>query len=437
MELVSRASGRLEGRLRAPADKSISHRALMLAALGAGRATVSPISHNEDNVATLEVLRALGVPIRVHADEDMVEVTGVEHPCHFEKPRDALDFRNSGTGFRLMAGLLASGSHDFMLTGDASLRGRPMSRLLPLREMGAQIDGEWRDGRLYPPLTISGRRLKGCTFELPMASAQVKSALLLAGLYADGATAVREPHLSRDHTERMLQDLGVDLRRDEQGWIRVEPVRTPWRGRNFEAAPDPSSASFLVAAAALTQSSDVIIESSVNPTRTGFFDALAAMGVELRQDPMPPCGAEPMAALRVRSGGSRKGIEISGELTVRALDELPLLAGIAAVSSGVTRIRDAAELRVKESDRIVSTARMLRSLGAKVDEHPDGLEIQGGVISGGLVESFGDHRIAMTAAVLGLVAEGDVRVREAECIGVSYPDFVAHINSLGGHVETF
>ena len=437
-ELEVRGRARLCGRAVAPPDKSITHRALILAALGEGRAEIAPLGGGADNRATREVLAALGVPIRLEGGLEgggaVAVVEGVGGPAGLRAPGRPLDCDNSGTTLRVMAGVLAAAPGlQVTLTGDESLCRRPMERLRPLEGMGARLSGVTREGRLCPPLEVRGAPLVGREHRLPVASAQVKTALLLAGLFADGETTVWEPHRSRDHTERLLGALGAPLSVEADGRIRVARRRAPWRAPRYVVPPDCSSAAFLVAAAALTGSWGVRVETGVNPTRTGFFDALSAMGIDLAFHPRPSAGPEPMAEVEVR-GGSLRGVTVAGALTLRAIDELPLLAAVAACAEGTTVIRDAAELRVKESDRLHQTHRLLQAFGARSTETPDGLIIQGGAVHPAEVAAEGDHRLAMTAAVLGLAAEGTTRVRGAEVIDVSYPGFAAALAELGAVV---
>jgi 3-phosphoshikimate 1-carboxyvinyltransferase len=421
----------LAGIVTPPPDKSISHRALMMAALGRGSCTIAPLSEGEDNRATRRVLEKLGV--RIDVGEGVAVVEGLESPERFLETREILDCQNSGTTLRMMAGILAAAPSTFTLSGDPSLSGRPMSRLLPLETMGAVIRGREVAGKIYPPITIRGGGLVGRRHELAVASAQVKSALLFAGLFAEGETSVREPSRSRDHTERMLRRLGVGVREDADGTLTVSTRRAPWSVDRIDVAPDPSSAAFLVAAAVLTESTDLAVTCSVNPTRTGFFDALVAMGIQLDREPAGEIGGEPIARIRV-TGGRLEGTVVAGDLALRAIDELPLLAAVAAFASGRTVIQDAAELRVKESDRISATARMLSGFGVRSTETRDGLIIEGGRPSPGGADSSGDHRIAMSATVMALGIEGRSTIRGIDAVDVSYPRFFETLAELGAEV---
>lgn len=433
VDLVIEGGAPLAGEIVAPPDKSISHRALMLAALGSGTCEVRPLSEGEDNRSTRRILEALGVSVKVEGDSAFLE--GVETPAAFARIETPLDCGNSGTTMRLLSGILAAAGHPYTLTGDPSLCGRPMSRLLPLEAMGARISGRREGGKIYPPITIAGGSLVGCRHDLPVASAQVKSALLFAGLFASGATTVLEPKRSRDHTERMLRRLGVPVEVGEDGALTVRPRSTPWRADLIEVAPDVSSAAFFVAAAVLTKSPSLAVRTAVNPTRTGFFDALRKMGLELDEEMCGDVGGEPVARVRV-TGGTLRGAVIEGETALRAIDELPLLAGLAAFAEGRTEIRDAAELRVKESDRIAAAHRMLSAFGIRSTETPDGLIIEGGRPEPGRVDSAGDHRMAMTAAVMALATRGTSTIEGAEVANVSFPGFSERLSDLGARVRS-
>jgi len=408
------APGPLTGRVRVPGDKSVGHRALMLGAVTDGVVEVSGLSDGEDNLSTARVLGQLGV--RIDRDGDRARVHGVGLDG-LRAPGAPLDCGNSGTTMRILLGILAGQPFEATLIGDHSLTRRPMRRVLePLGRMGLTVLAA-RDGT-YPPLTVRGRRpLTGLVYASPIASAQVKSAILLAGLWADGETRVDEPGQSRDHTERMLAWLG-----------------TPPKARPIHVPGDLSSAAFLLGAALLVPGSRVVIEDvGVNPTRTGFVDIVEAMGASVERTSPREENHEPAADLAVRWRELR-GVEVAGELSLRALDELPLVATLASRARGVTTIRDARELRVKESDRVAQTARMLRSFGVPVDEHDDGLTIHGDpdrALIPGDIDADGDHRIAMCASLLALVAPAGTRIAGAESIATSFPSFHACLRSLG------
>jgi 3-phosphoshikimate 1-carboxyvinyltransferase len=372
----------------------------------------------------------MGVAIE-HPDATHVRVHGVG--LHgLEAPAAALDCGNSGTAMRLMCGLLAGQAFDSALTGDASLTSRPMRRVIqPLETMGARIGS--RDG--LPPLAIrGGRRLSGIEYRLPMASAQVKSCILLAGLYASGRTAVFEPAVTRDHTERMLSTMGVELGRSD-GWIRLEGDQ-PLTATDIRVPADLSSAAFPLLAVLLSPAAEVLIENvGVNPTRTGVIDILKEMGADIRLENRQSLGAEPVADIRVRSSVLRGG-RVDPALVSLAIDEFPALFIAAASASGRTTFSGLAELRVKESDRIAAMAHGLRTLGIEVDETPDGAVVHGGRFSGGSVESHGDHRIAMAFAIAASVADAPVTVRDVAAVDTSFPGFAMILGTLGLRIET-
>lgn len=404
----------LSGRVSVPGDKSIGHRALLLGALADGRVEISGLGDGGDNRSTARVLKQLGVRIHAEGDRVVVEGVGLEG---LHAPDGPLDCGNSGTTMRILLGVLAGQPFEATLTGDESLSRRPMRRVIePLTQMGLEVL-EATDGT-YPPLRVRGRRpLQPIAWTSSVASAQVKSAITLAGLWAEGTTSVREPWLSRDHTARMLRHLGQ-----------------PPRGGQLHVPGDLSSAAFLIGAALLVPGSEICVEGvGVNPTRTGLLDVLDAMGAEITRERPETRNQEPMADLRVRHRGL-VGTEVRGELAVRAIDELPLIATLAARARGVTHLRDAAELRVKESDRIARTVAFLRSFGVSVDEHPDGMTVHGDPdrpLTPGSISAEGDHRVAMCGALIGLVAPPGTRLEGAEAIATSYPGFFDALSSLG------
>lgn len=427
--------GPLRGSVEVPGDKSVSHRAAILGALAAGRTEISGFLEGEDCLATLRAIRALGAGVtRKGAGHYLVDGVGV---TGLGEPEDVIDCGNSGTTARLLAGVLAAQPFWSVLTGDASLRSRPMGRVAdPLRRMGATVVGRQQGSRL--PLAIGGARpLRAIHHVSSVASAQVKSAVLLAGLGADGPVTVEEPAPSRDHTERMLAAFGARLAVAERT-VTISPGGV-LRGIAVPVPGDISSAAFfLVAASALAGSEVVVRNVGVNPTRTGVLEALSAMGATIAPDPGAgeaspgPSGGEPVAALRAR-GGPLRGSDIAGALIPRLIDEIPVLAVAACCAEGTTRIRDAAELRVKESDRIRAIATQLGRMGARVRERDDGMEIEGRtVLEGAVVASGGDHRMAMALVVAGLVARGPTVVEDTDCIGTSFPGFVAAVNALAG-----
>ncbi len=425
MDWRSGPAGPLRGSVGVPGDKSVSHRALMFAALADGASHIRGFLEGEDTRATAAVLQQLGVRIDAPADgERVVHGVGLHG---LRASDDPLDCGNAGTGMRLLAGLLAGQAFDSTLIGDASLSKRPMRRVTdPLTAMGARIDT--RDG--LPPLVIhGGQRLHGIRYELPVASAQVKSALLLAGLYAEGETEVIEPHPTRDYTERMLAAFG---------WpIAFEPGRARLSGGHVlhatgvDVPADFSSAAFFLVAASIVPGSELRLPAvGLNPRRTGLLEALRLMGADIRVENEKTSGGEPVGDLVVRYAPLR-GVELPETLVPDMIDEFPALFVAAAAARGNTVIRGAAELRVKESDRLATMATGLRALGIQVDETPDGATIHGGTLAGGTVESLTDHRIAMSFAVAGLVAQEPVRINDCRHVATSFPGFMELANGCG------
>ena len=439
--LTVRRSGPLRGNCRVPGDKSISHRALLFGALADGVVEASGLGRGGDNLSTAAALRALGVDITLAGDAARVRGVGF---AGLSAAAGALDCGNSGTTIRLMMGLLAGRPFESELYGDASLTRRPMRRVAePLRRMGATIDGRVdpaRPGDVFPPVRVRGGALAGIAYDLPVASAQLKSALVLAGLQAKGKTTLREPGRSRDHTERMLGAMGAPIAVDAaSGAVVVDPEG--WNGK-LRAIPivipgDLSSATFLFVAAATVAGSDVSVENvGLNPTRSGALDALAAMGADIDIAPEGDALGEPVGRVRVRASRLR-GTRIAGELALRSLDEIPALAVAAALAEGDTVFADLAELRVKESDRIVAVARELRRAGVAVEERPDGLVVSGlggRPPAGGTVQPEHDHRIAMAGAVMGLSAGDETAVPAAD-IATSFPSFADTLRALGAEIS--
>ncbi|MDW8268517.1 MAG: 3-phosphoshikimate 1-carboxyvinyltransferase [Anaerolineae bacterium] len=425
--------GPLIGRVHVPADKSITHRALLFGVIAEGVSRVRNYLDGGDCRATLSVVRQLGVLVEEPAPgEWRIHGRGLWGLC---EPEVVLDCVNSGTTARLLAGLLAGQRFHSVITGSAQLRRRPMARVVePLRQMGADIAGR-QDGRLLP-LSVRGRPLHGIEFAMPVASAQVKSCLLLAGLYADGLTVVREPGPARDHTERMLTAMGAPIVRRGSTLISEAPT-TPLQPLDLTVPGDFSSAAFLLAAGACVPGSRVTVaEVGVNPTRRGLLDALIAMGAEVALDNWGESGGEPTGDLHVQPAPLR-AITLEGDTIVTLIDELPVFAVIATQAHGVTVVRDAAELRVKETDRIATTVEELRKLGARIEATADGFIIEGPTpLRGARVHSHGDHRLAMALAVAGLMAEGVTAIEEAECIADSFPGFEQVLLRLGARVET-
>ncbi len=419
---------RLRGTIIPPGDKSISHRAAILNSIAQGQATIDNFQKGADCLATLRCLRQLGVDWRWQGAGTLV-LRGAGR-WGLREPEGVLDCRNSGTTIRLLAGLLAAQPFFSILTGDASLRRRPMDRVIqPLRRMGARIDG--RDGGRRAPLAIAGTTLTGLRYQMPVASAQVKSALLLAGLYAEGETSVREPGPTRDHTERMLEAMGARTRRGAPGEVAVRQLDEDLSALSLRVPGDISAAAPWLVLGAAHPDAEIRIEATgVNPTRTGVLDALRMMGAEISIEERGLWGAEPVADLVVRSSRLR-GADIGGDLVPRAIDELPLLALAGCLAHGETTIRDAQELRVKESDRVRTTAEGLRRLGAEVEELPDGLRVWGPQrLGGGTASSHGDHRLAMMLAVAACMAQGEVTIRNCDAVAVSYPMFWHDLESI-------
>jgi 3-phosphoshikimate 1-carboxyvinyltransferase len=426
-EIVVGGMRPLRGRLRVPGDKSISHRALILAAMADGRSSITHLATGADVHASRTALHHVGVKMRDRSGVLTVQGAGIDA---WREPESVLDCENSGTTTRVLAGVLAGRPFLSVLTGDASLRGRPMLRVVrPLRAMGAAIDGRLEGDRA--PLVIRGGNLRGMRHELPVASAQVKSALLLAGLQADGTTEVVSPELSRDHTERMLGALGVPI---EYEGVVVRVQRGMPSPFDLDVPGDPSSAAFFAVAAAITPGSDIVIEDmSCNPTRVGFVEVLARMGADIELRVREEMCGEPVGELHVRASELR-ATTIEGSEIPNVIDEIPALAIAAAFADGVTDIRDAAELVVKESNRIGTIEQELTQLGIGVEGRADGLSIRGGrpTTNGAQLKSHGDHRIAMAAAVAGNALDGESTVRGWSAVGSSYPEFAADLARLTG-----
>jgi 3-phosphoshikimate 1-carboxyvinyltransferase len=425
MDVTLSRVDRLEGTLAVPGDKSVSHRALIFAAMAAGRSVVRGAAHGADVASTAASLARLGLDVPAGPVPRLLSIEGLG----WQVAREAdLDAGNSGTTMRLLTGALAGRPGRFVLSGDASLSSRPMERVAsPLRRMGASValaDG----GR--PPIEVEGRPLHGIAYDIPIASAQVKGAVLLAGLQAEGPTTVAEPGVSRDHTERMLAWLGLPVSIAPGTVTLAAGKHLPLPAFELDVPGDFSSAAFWVVAATLVPGSRVCIEGvGVNPSRTGLLEILASMGAGVE---VIPEAAEPelIGSLRARSAGLR-GVRVSGGVVARTMDELPLVAVAATQAEGVTTIRDAAELRVKESDRLAVLASGLRELGADVEEAPDGLSVRGPTpLHGGRVESAGDHRMAMAFAVAAMVASGPVTIGGWEGTAISYPGFLDDLAGL-------
>jgi len=421
-DLVIDPSKGLTGELIPPGDKSLSHRAVMFAAIAEGKTEITGFLPGEDTLNTAKAVRMLGITVE-EKEPGVLSVHG-KGLDGLSEPSGVLDLGNSGTGMRLLAGLLAGQDFFSVLNGDQYLVKRPMGRIVePLRTMGAVIDG--RSGGKLAPLAIrgAGRNAKPLSFTSPVASAQVKSAVMLCGLYADGVTTITEPHKSRDHTERMLRFFGAAVK--EEGLQVHVKGKQPLRAQGtLEIPADISSAAFFMVAACIVHGSDILIRNvGVNPTRTGIIDVLNSMGADISLLSTREQAGEPVADIRIRYRRLHAAM-VQGGIVPRSIDEIPVIAVAAATASGKTIIKDAAELRVKESDRIATIATELRKMGAVIRERPDGLEITGRErLSGATCESHGDHRIAMSLAVAGLSASGQTVVRDAEWIETSFPGF--------------
>jgi 3-phosphoshikimate 1-carboxyvinyltransferase len=431
MEFRLLPGGTMCGEARVPGDKSISHRAIMLGALAEGTTRVSGFLEGEDALATLTAFRDLGVEIE-RPGESEVRVHGVGLRG-LKAPQGPLDLGNAGTGMRLMCGLLAGQAFDSELTGDASLCSRPMGRVIdPLRLMGAKIASE-EGGR--PPLRISGgRQLHGIHYDLPMASAQVKSCVLLAGLYSQGVTSVTEPAPTRDHTERMLRGFGYEIGSDN-GVISLTGGGK-LHAADIEVPADISSATFFLVAASIAPGSDLLLTHvGINPTRIGVLNILELMGADITLKNRREVGGEPVADLHVRYAPLH-GIEIPEEQVPLAIDEFPALFIAAACAQGRTVLRGAKELRVKESDRIAAMAEGLTTLGIDNEILDDGIIIEGGTLGSGVIRTFHDHRIAMSFAVAALRAQGEIRVLDCDHVATSFPGFDALARGLGLQIST-
>ncbi len=432
MDQLILTPGPLRGATPVPADKSITHRALLFGAIASGVSRVRNPLRSGDTLTTLDIIRQLGIQVaETDAGEWQVHGRGLRG---LREPETVLDCRNSGTTARLLLGLLAGQNFFSALAGSAQLRKRPMGRVArPLQAMGAQIVGR-EQGRLLP-LAVVGSPLHGIEYELPVASAQVKSALILAGLYAQGLTVIQEPGPARDHTERMLGSMGAPITR-RGPYITSEQPQENLAPLDITVPGDFSSAAFLLAAGAILPDSDLRIQAvGVNPTRRGLLDALIAMGADVTLENPRESGGEPVADLHIRPAPLH-GVTLQGDQIVTMIDELPVLAVIATQARGETVVRDAGELRVKETDRIATTVTELRKLGADIEERPDGFTVRGPTpLKGAHVWSHGDHRLAMALSIAGLVAEGATVVEEIACAADSFPGFVETLQRLGANLD--
>lgn len=422
----------LKAELEVPGDKSISHRAAILAGLSDGVCRIDNYLPSEDCLCTLNAMAQLGAEHEVFDSKPGYGPTSLAihgRSMHLRAPSGSVDCGNSGTGMRLLAGLLAAQPFESVLTGDASLQSRPMGRIIkPLEAMGASIEARG-DSPGCAPLHITGASLEPICYEMPVASAQVKSAVLLAGLFADGTTSVIEPAKTRDHTERMLAYFGIKAER-EGGKISVHGGQIPAAG-DLRVPGDISSAAFWIVAAASMPGAHLLVRNvGMNPTRTAILDVLRRMGADIESTVHSDQCGEPHGDVEVR-GSSLQGTEVRPEEVPNLIDEIPVLAVAGALAQGKMVIRNARELRVKESDRIATVAHNLKAMGADLEEYEDGMEINGGkTLTGTQLESFGDHRIAMAFAIAGLFAEGKTSIANTACIDTSYPGFAEHLELI-------
>ncbi len=428
MEGELRVSGTtgLQGEITVPGDKSISHRSVILGSLAEGTTRVRGFLESEDCLNTVRAFRALGVSIDSPAPGELV-IGGVGLKG-LSEAADIIDIGNSGTGIRLICGVLAGQPFYSVITGDESIKKRPMARVVePLREMGAWIFG--REGGKKAPLTITGGELFPLDYKSPVASAQVKSAVLLAGLFADGDTSVTEPALSRNHTELMLRGFGANVR--SEGLTATVTGHPKLVAQDLTVPGDISSAAYFIVAALIVPGSEVTVRNvGVNPTRTGILDALVSMGADITLENLREEAGEPVADITARTSALH-GTEIRGDLIPRLIDEVPIIAAAAAVASGDTTIADATELRVKETDRVATVAAELSKFGVEIEERPDGMIIHGGAtLTGAVCHSHGDHRIAMSCAIAGLAARGETTIGGTECIRTSFPNFEELLASI-------
>lgn len=416
---------RLEGIITVPGDKSISHRAVMFGAIAEGKTTVTGFLPGEDCLSTIDCFRKLGVDIQVDGTNVEINSPGMDG---WQEPKEVLYTGNSGTTTRLMLGILAGTNFHSVMTGDASIGKRPMGRVTnPLKQMGAKING--RENGQYTPLAIQGTALKAIDYTMPVASAQVKSAILLAGLRADGTTIVREKEITRDHTERMLQQFGakIDVK---DGVISLEGSQR-LHGTHVDVPGDISSAAFFLVAGAIVPNSEIVLKNvGINPTRAGIIEVLQQMGANVTVNEELSDAAEPTATITIRTS-NLKGITIEGDIIPRLIDEIPIIALLATQAEGTTIIRDAEELKVKETDRITAVVTELKKLGADITATDDGMIINGPTsLKGAKLSTYGDHRIGMMAAIASLITNSSIEIDEADCIAVSYPTFFEHLDLL-------
>lgn len=422
---------RLKGEIIPPPDKSISHRAVILSSLAKGKSIIRNFLRAEDTMTTLNAFRKLGVKIEEVGSKNSELIIHGNGIHGLKESEDVIDCGNSGTTIRLLSGVLSGNPFLSVLTGDSSLRSRPMGRVInPLRQMGADIMA--RDNDRYPPIVVRGRKLKSIKYDMPVASAQVKSALLLAGLYADGETEISEPIKSRDHTERMLSSSGVRV--DIEGLkIKIKGGQG-LKAKDMDVPGDFSSAAFFIVASLLIPDSDITIKGvGINPIRTGLLDVLEAMGTDIELIGIRDVSGEPVADIYCKTAGNLKAIKIGADIMPSLIDEFPILCVLATQADGVTEIRGAEELRVKESDRIKTMSEGLRKMGAEVKEFKDGLSIKGNAnLKGASIDSYGDHRIAMAFSVAALIAKGTTTIKGTSAVNISFPKFFEILRKLTG-----
>lgn len=415
----------LQGEITVPGDKSVSHRSVMFGSIAKGKTTVSGFLLGEDCLRTIDCFQKLGVDVEVVGTNVTINSPGIDG---WTEPKEVLYTGNSGTTTRLMLGLLSGTKLHTIMTGDASIGKRPMRRVAdPLRLMGAQIAG--RDNGQYTPLAIQGGPLKAIDYSMPVASAQVKSAILLAGIRAEGTTVVREEEISRDHTERMLRQFGATVT-VENGVVSLEGGQK-LTGTHVNVPGDISSAAFFLVAGAITKNSRIVLQNvGVNETRDGIIEVLQKMGAKLSVAMDVENAAEPTATITIETS-ELKGTTVEGSIIPRLIDEIPIIALLATQAAGKTIIKDAEELKVKETNRIDAVVNELKKLGANIEATDDGMVIEGPTpLHGGDLKTFGDHRIGMMGAIAALIADGEVELDDADCIAVSYPTFFDHINSI-------
>lgn len=424
MDKVIGSKTGLNGRIKIPGDKSISHRAVMFGSIAKGDTVITGFLRGDDCMSTISCFKKLGVDIEVTNDKVVVHGKGLRG---LTAPKELLDVGNSGTTIRLISGILAAQEFDSILNGDASIQKRPMKRVInPLSQMGADIEST-NDG--YAPLKIHGKKLKAMEYTMPVASAQVKSAILLASLFAEGKTIINEPTASRDHTEIMLNYFGANINNDN-GVITSTPVEELY-GKELEIPGDISSAAFFMVAGLVVPDSHIIIENvGINPTRTGIIDALRAMGgyVEILNEKMS--GGELVGDIEVKTS-KLKATTLEGSIIPRMIDEIPVFAVAALCAEGTTVVKDATELKVKESNRIATMSQELGKMGVIIEETDDGMIIKGNQkIKGGIVYSHFDHRVAMSCAIAALIADDNTTITDADCVGISFPNFYELLEKL-------